>query len=158
MGVISGLVGFVVVAFSLVMVVLVPLFEAQACLPWLYPPLLVDLNHYYSEQYDDYLTIKRPGFFVGLAWLELLFLWPLSITNLYGILARKPWVNTTTLMAGVSSLTAMGAVMGEVLNNYTEIEALLLLLERYIPYIVFSFFAILYSFLPSISRWWGVPL
>ncbi|KAH7675651.1 Sigma intracellular receptor 2 protein [Dioscorea alata] len=158
MAVVSGLVGFVVVVFSLVMVVLVPLFEAQACFPLLYPQLLVDLNHYYSEQYDDYLTIKRPGFFVGLAWVDLLFLWPLSIANVYGILARKPWVNTTTLMAGVSSLTAMGAVMGEVLNNYTEIEALLILLERYVPNIGFSFSAILYSFLPSISSWWGVQL
>ena len=107
MGVISGLVGYVVVTFSLVMVVLVPLFEAQTCFPSLYPALLADLNRYCAEQYGDYLTIRRPGFFVGLAWVELLFLWPLSIANLYGILARKRWVTTTTLMAGVSSLTAM---------------------------------------------------
>ncbi|KAM0943832.1 putative sigma intracellular receptor 2, EXPERA domain-containing protein [Dioscorea sansibarensis] len=158
MGVISGLVGYVVVTFSLVMVVLVPLFEAQTCFPSLYPPLLADLNRYCAEQYGDYLTIRRPGFFVGLAWLELLFLWPLSIANLYGILARKRWVTTTTLMAGVCSLTAMGAVLGDLLNNYTEIEALLELLERYIPYIVYPFLAILYSFLPAISRLWGVPL
>ncbi|KAJ0966125.1 hypothetical protein J5N97_027263 [Dioscorea zingiberensis] len=155
MGVVSGLVGAVVVLFSLVMVVVVPLLDAQVCLPSIYPPLLVKFKLWCIDQSGDFLSSEKPGFFVGLAWVELLFLWPLSIANVYGILLRRPWAATTTLMAGVSSFTSMAAVMGEVLCSDSVSEELL---ERYLPYVVFPIFAIIYRFLPEISDWCGSSL
>ncbi|KAJ8513539.1 hypothetical protein OPV22_003973 [Ensete ventricosum] len=99
-----GLVNVVVVLFSGVLAVAVPLIGSQICLPgWLYPAPLVELKQWYGEVFGDYLMTEKPHFFTGLVWLEMIFLWPLSIANVYGILARRPWASTTSLMAGVST-------------------------------------------------------
>ncbi|THU74573.1 hypothetical protein C4D60_Mb04t34810 [Musa balbisiana] len=108
MGFISGLVNVVVVLFSGVMAVAVPLIVAQICLPgWLYPAPLVELKRWYGEVFGDYLVTEKPHFFTGLVWVDIAFVWPLSLANVYGILARRPWVSTTSLMAGVSTATSM---------------------------------------------------
>nr|DAD23328.1 TPA_asm: hypothetical protein HUJ06_024791 [Nelumbo nucifera] len=85
-----------------------PIIDAQTCLPLhLFPDVLIDLKSRYAQEYDNYLIVEKPGFFVGIAWLEILLLWPLSIANLFGIVTRKSWVKTTCLIYGFSTFTAV---------------------------------------------------
>ncbi|PKA52608.1 hypothetical protein AXF42_Ash001589 [Apostasia shenzhenica] len=141
MGVVSGFVDFVIVVFSVVLALTVPLIDAQICLPsGFYPPALVDLKRWYEEEYGDYLMKERPHFYIGLVWVEIVFLWPLSIANIYGILARRPWAVTTALMAGISTATGMVSLMAEYLGSGRASDKLL---QLFTPFLAFSFFAIL---------------
>ncbi|KAG2621441.1 hypothetical protein PVAP13_3NG239151 [Panicum virgatum] len=98
-----------VALFSLVIAVAAPLIDSQVVLPQhLYPAPL----------FDHYLLAGRPPFLRGFVWLALTFLWPVCIANLYGILARRRWVAAaTTLMAGVTMLTYLSAIFGEMLGS-----------------------------------------
>ncbi|KAG6491706.1 hypothetical protein ZIOFF_046642 [Zingiber officinale] len=146
MGLISVLIDAVVVVFSAVLTVTAPLFDAQTCLPkLLYPAPLVELKRWYAEEFGDYLVAEKPGFFTGLVWLEIAFLWPLSVANVYGIVARRPWATTTSLMAGVNVATTMAAIMGELLSSGKASDKLIRL---YAPFMVFAFFAIIRGLLP----------
>jgi hypothetical protein len=108
MGVVSAVADAVVVLFSLTIVVAAPLIDGQSVLPHtLYPAPLRDLKRWYAAEFDDYLMAQPPAFLRGLFWLELAFLWPLAVATLYGILARRRWAATTSLMAGVTTLTSM---------------------------------------------------
>ncbi|KAL7000155.1 hypothetical protein U1Q18_001305, partial [Sarracenia purpurea var. burkii] len=108
MGAFVKLIDAILFLYFLVIAVLTPLIDSQSCLPVdHFPDLLVDLHLWYSREYGDYLVTEKPNFFVGLVWLELLFQWPISIANLYGILAGKSWFRTTCLVYGVSAFTSM---------------------------------------------------
>ncbi|KAJ4846734.1 hypothetical protein Tsubulata_041561 [Turnera subulata] len=104
-----------------------PLFDAQTCLPIsLYPDDLVYLKQCrHTLEYDDYLTREKPNFFVGLAWYKLVILWPLSLLNLYAIVASKPWLNTTCIIYGVSILTSTAAILPELVWSGRAPEKLL---------------------------------
>lgn len=92
----------------LVISVVAPLFDSQTCLPeTIYPDVLVRLKNWYAGEYQDFLVMEKPHFFVALVWLELVFLWPLALLNVYGMLASKPWFNTTCLAYGASLITSM---------------------------------------------------
>ncbi|KAM0943831.1 putative EXPERA domain-containing protein [Dioscorea sansibarensis] len=146
MGVLSWLVSGVVVLFSAVLVVAVPLIDAQTCFSSsLYPAQLVEFKSWYAEQYGDYLMKEKPGFFLGLVWIEVLLLWPLSIANVYGILSGKRWAATTSLMAGVSSGTSMAALMGELIGSGRASNKLL---QMYFPFVFFAIFAIIRGLVP----------
>lgn len=94
--------------FFLIIALGAPLLDAQACLPAsIFPDILVRLNTWYANEYGDYLVFEKPHFFVGLVWLELVYAWPLAVASLYGIVAGKPWLRTTCLLYGVSTLTSM---------------------------------------------------
>lgn len=102
------LVDAVLFVFFLVIAVVAPLLDAQSCLPLdFYPGFLVDLNIWYGREFGDYLVVNKPDFFVALVWLELLFQWPLSLLNLYAVVARKSWFKTSCLVFGVSVFTSM---------------------------------------------------
>ena len=106
MAVASAALDAVVALFSLIMAVAAPLFDSQVVLPLsLYPPPLVDVFRWFIAEFDNYIVADRPPFFRGLIWLDLDFLWPVSVANLYGILVRRRWSATTSLMAGVYMLT-----------------------------------------------------
>jgi hypothetical protein len=108
MGVALKLVDAILLLFFLLIAIVVPLIDAQTVLPLSYfPDLLVDLKNWYTNEYQDYLVLEKPHFFVGLVWLEILFQWPLALLNLYAIFASKPWFSTTCLIYGVSVSTSM---------------------------------------------------
>lgn len=108
MGFVLKLVDAILFLFFLLIAIAAPLIDAQTCLPLSYfPDFLVNVKTWYTNEYGDYLVANKPHFFVGLVWLELLFQWPLSLINIYGILSSKTWFNTTCLIYGVSLSTSM---------------------------------------------------
>ncbi|KAJ7981303.1 transmembrane protein 97-like [Quillaja saponaria] len=135
---------------SLVIALSVPIIDGQTCLPLsLYPESFVDLKNWYSREYGDYLFSEKPDFFVGLVWLEILFQWPLALSNIYGILAGKPWIKTTSLIFGVSVTTSMVAILSDMIRSKKASDTLLMI---YYPFLGLSVLAILRGLLPHSSR------
>ncbi|RLN31180.1 transmembrane protein 97-like [Panicum miliaceum] len=108
-----------VALFSLVIAVAVPLLDSQVILPrHLYPAPLVSAFKGFVDEFDHYLLAAPPPFLHGFVWLALTFLCPVCVANLYGILARRRWVAAaTTLMVGVTMLTYMSGMFGEMLGS-----------------------------------------
>lgn len=108
MGALITLIDSALFFYFLIIAIVAPILDAQTVLhPDFFPDFLINLKHWYSHEYGDYLVMEKPDFFVGLVWVEILFQWPLSLINLYGIVSRKVWLNTTCLIYGVSCLTSM---------------------------------------------------
>jgi hypothetical protein len=107
MAIVSKAADAVVVLFSLLVAVAAPLFDSQVVLPRrLYPAPLVHIYRWFTVEFDHYLMADPPPFFRGFIWLALVFLWPVCVANLYGVLAcRRRLFATTSLMAGVFVLT-----------------------------------------------------
>ncbi|XP_010276012.1 PREDICTED: transmembrane protein 97 [Nelumbo nucifera] len=136
--------------FFLLIAVVAPLIDAQTCLPLhMFPDFLVDLKSWYAREYGDYLIVEKPGFFVGIVWLELLLQWPLSIANLYGIVAKKSWMKTTCLIYGVSTLSTMVAILGELMGSGKTSDKLL---KMYFPFLGFTVLAILRGVVPQSNK------
>ncbi|XP_057792598.1 uncharacterized protein LOC131009316 [Salvia miltiorrhiza] len=141
MGAICNLVDVVLFVFFLIIAAAVPLLDAQTCLPQhLFPPSLLELKSWYTQNYGDYLVAEKPHFFVGLIWLELVFQWPLALASLYGIVAGKPWLSTTCLIYGASTLTSMVAILAEMKLSERASDKLL---NMYLPFLGFAALAVL---------------
>ncbi|KAH9613888.1 hypothetical protein KSS87_005424 [Heliosperma pusillum] len=124
----------------LVMAIVVPLFDAQTCLPQeYYPKVLVDLNSWYSSEYGDYLLVEKPHFFMGLIWMELCVLWPLSIINLYALISGKSWFNTTCLIYGASMTTSMVAIISELIGSNKAPDTLKMIYYPFMGIAVLTF-------------------
>ncbi|KAL4280849.1 hypothetical protein GQ457_03G011230 [Hibiscus cannabinus] len=137
------------VAFT-VMLFAGPLIDAQLVFPVTsFPEVLVRLKQRYAEEYQDYLMAEKPHFFVGLVWLELVFQWPLVLLNIYGILASKPWFNTTCLIYGASVITAMTALLGELLGSQKASDKLL---AMYSPFMGLGVLALLRGLVPHSAK------
>ncbi|KAF2284963.1 hypothetical protein P3X46_012180 [Hevea brasiliensis] len=150
MGALTKLIDVVLLLFFLVIAVAAPLLDAQTCLPSSYfPDFLIDLKRWYSQEYGDYLMSEKPHFFVGVVWLELLFQWPLAFFNLYGILASKPWFNTTCLIYGSSVFTSMGAILAELMGSGKASDKLMMI---YSPFMGFGILAILRGLMPVSAK------
>lgn len=150
MGVFLNLIDAILCFFFIVIALFAPLIDSQTCLPIdLFPKVLVDLNNWYSREYGDYLVEEKPNFFVGLVWLELLFQWPLSLLNLYGILGGKSWFHTTCLIYGVSTFTSMVAILSEMVGSGKASDKLLMM---YFPFMGFAVLAILRGLLPNSGK------
>ncbi|XP_015082468.1 sigma intracellular receptor 2-like [Solanum pennellii] len=150
MGAFFKLLDLLLFVYFLLIAIVAPLFDGQVALPkHIFPPVLVDLKSWYTQQYGDYLVSEKPHFFVGLIWLELLFAWPLSILSLYAIAAGKSWIKTTSLMYGVSTLTAMVAILSEMKNSERASDKLLMI---YYPFLGFAILAILRGLLPHSGK------
>ncbi|KAD4981869.1 hypothetical protein E3N88_18540 [Mikania micrantha] len=150
MGVVMKLIDAILFAFFLVIAIAAPLVDAQTCLPTnVFPDILVHLKTWYTHEYGDYLVSEKPHFFVGLIWVELLFAWPLSVASLYGIVAAKSWLNTTCLLYGVSTLTAMVAILSELVGSG---KASVKLLKMYCPFLGFAVLAIMRGLLPRSGK------
>ncbi|XP_047335945.1 uncharacterized protein LOC124939522 [Impatiens glandulifera] len=141
MGCGKKLVDSVLFIFFLTLTVVVPLFDSQSALPEkLYPKLLVDLKHTYANQVGDYLVLDKPAFFIGLTWIEIFVVWPLSIINLFAIAGGKSWFSTTCLIQGVTVFTSMGAIMADMHYSGKVNEKLQMV---YYPFTGFAVLAIL---------------
>lgn len=113
---------------------------AQSVLPpSLYPEPLRALKRWYAAEFDDYLVATAPGFFRGLAWLELAFLCPLCVATLYAVLARRRWAPTASLVLGVAIFTSWWAILGDILETGRATPKLLL---SYGPFALLAVIAI----------------
>ncbi|KAL4572969.1 hypothetical protein LXL04_019758 [Taraxacum kok-saghyz] len=147
MGALMKLIDVILFIMFLVIAIAAPLLDAQTCFPSnMFPSVLLNLKTWYTHEYRDYLVSEKPHFFVGLIWLELLFAWPLSIASLYGIVAGKSWLRTTCLLYGVSTMTAMVAILSELVGSG---KASAKLLKMYSPFMGFAVLAILRGLLPN---------
>ncbi|KAA8524617.1 hypothetical protein F0562_011098 [Nyssa sinensis] len=150
MGALIKLIDAMLFLFFIVIALAVPLIDAQMVVPANYfPDFLVDLKVWYTREFAHYLVIEKPNFFVGLAWLELLFQWPLSIVNLYGIAAGKSWFSTSCLLYGVSFFTSLVAILSELVGSHRASDKLL---TMYSPFMGFAVLATLRGLLPHSSK------
>ncbi|KAH7533053.1 hypothetical protein FEM48_Zijuj04G0089100 [Ziziphus jujuba var. spinosa] len=146
MGIVINLIDALLFSFFLSIAILTPLIDAQICLPHshtFYPDLLLDATHWYTNEFGDYLVAEKPDFFVGIIWVELLLQWPLALVNLYGILASKPWFNTTCLCYGVSAFTANIPIIVEMMGSGKATEKMFMM---YHAFLGFGVLAILRGF------------
>ncbi|CAH2059797.1 unnamed protein product [Thlaspi arvense] len=127
----------------------VPIFDGQITLGGIYPAFLVDLNRWYIVVFGDYLFEEKPHFLVGIMWHELLFLWPLSIVNVYAFLTGKSWFGTTSLLYGASLVTSMSAILGEMIGSGRATETLLMV---YLPFMGFGVLALLRGLLSQSNK------
>ncbi|XXG82865.1 hypothetical protein AAC387_Pa10g0748 [Persea americana] len=131
----------ILLVFFIFISVVAPLIDAQTCISSrFFPHVLVDVKSQYGREYGDFLMVEKPGFFVGVVWMELLFQWPLAIANAYGILRKRSWYTTTCLMYGVSTCTGMAAILGELVGSDKASNKLLMM---YLPFLGISIMAIL---------------
>ncbi|XP_010469599.1 PREDICTED: transmembrane protein 97 [Camelina sativa] len=141
MGAICKVIDAVLFLYFALMAVVAPLIDGQMSLPGdIFPSFLVDLNRWYVAEFGDYLAIEKPHFLVGLVWHELLLLWPLSILNVYAILAGKSWFGTTSMVYGASVVTSMAAILGEMIGSGKASEKLLMV---YVPFMGVGVLALL---------------
>ncbi|CAL5079850.1 unnamed protein product [Urochloa decumbens] len=139
MAVASAAVDAVVGLFSLTMAVAAPLFDSQVVLPaGLYPAPLVSIFRWFVAEFDHYVVADAPPFFRGLVWVDLAFLWPVSVANLYGILTRRRWSAATSLIAGVHMLAYLSAMFGELLGSGRATRKLLQLYALFVVFAVAS--------------------
>ncbi|CBI28944.3 unnamed protein product, partial [Vitis vinifera] len=94
------------------------------------------------------MVAEKPGFYVGVIWLELLFQWPLSLLNLYAVVAGAAWFPTTCLIYGASVLGSMAAIIGELVTSGRASETLLMV---YYPFLGLAVLAILRGLLSRSS-------
>ncbi|KAM7275538.1 hypothetical protein ACFE04_017404 [Oxalis oulophora] len=136
--------------FNSIIAIAVPLIDAQTCLPQNYfPQALINLKQSYAKEAGDYLVNEKPGFFIGLVWLEIFLQWPLALLNIYGILGSKSWVKTTCLIYGVSVFSAMMAILGDMTNSGKASDKLFMM---YYPFFGFSILSILRGLMPSSGK------
>ncbi|AAB71457.1 YUP8H12.17 [Arabidopsis thaliana] len=140
MGALGKLINISLFFFFALMAINVPLLNGQILFPGIYPKLLTDLKDWYSSEFNDYLFIEKPLFFVGLVWHEIIFLLPLSIVNIYAILTSKSWFGTTSLLYGASFLTSMAAILGDMIGSEKVTNKLLL---AYLPFVGLAILAML---------------
>lgn len=108
MGVLIKLIDAMLFVFFLVIAFAVPLLDAQTILPSnIFPNILIHFKNWFTLEFGNYLLSEKPHFFVGIAWMELLFAWPLSIISLYGIVSGKSWLPITCFTFGLYFLTAL---------------------------------------------------
>ncbi|KAL1216974.1 hypothetical protein V5N11_013180 [Cardamine amara subsp. amara] len=150
MGAFCKVIDAILFLYFALMAVIAPLIDGQTSLPGaIFPAFLVDLNRWYSVEFGDYLVMEKPHFLVGLIWHELLILWPLSIANIYAILAGKSWFGTTSMVYGASVVTSMAAVLGEMIGSGKASEKLLMM---YVPFMGIGIIALLRGLLSQNNK------
>ncbi|KAM7492343.1 hypothetical protein LguiA_035264 [Lonicera macranthoides] len=132
--------------FILIIALAAPTIDAQVILPvYLFPEFLTDFTKWYAGEFGNYLIVDKPFFFLGIAWVQLLVNWPLSILSLYALVAKKHWFSTTCLALGFSFLSAMAAILAELLGSGRASQQLLIF---YFTFLGFDFLTILRGLLP----------
>ncbi|OMO72321.1 Transmembrane protein 6/97 [Corchorus olitorius] len=128
MGALCKLVDAILLLQFVLISVMAPLIDSQIIFQEIiYPEGLVRLKNWFAAEFQDYLMLEKPHFVVGIIWHELVFLWPLALLNVYGILTSKPWFKTTCLIYGASVVTSMAALFGEILGSNKASDKFLML-------------------------------
>lgn len=146
-GVVMKVIDAIVLGLLVVIALAVPLFDAQLILPpHLFPEFLIHFKDWLTLQLDHYMLVEKPYFYVGFAWLQLLFNWPLSIAALYSFAAGNTTCFTTTcLPLAVSLFTCLVAILGELLGSGRGSDKLLVF---YFAFLSCAVLAILRGLLP----------
>ncbi|XP_047335944.1 sigma intracellular receptor 2-like [Impatiens glandulifera] len=132
--------------FLVTLAVITPIFDAESVLPKeVLPKFLVDLKLTYGREFGDYLVLEKPAFFVGLTWFDILVVWPLSLLNLFAILASKSWFSKTSLIQGVAVFTSMIPILADMHLSGKANQNMQMV---YYPFLAFSVLAILRGLLP----------
>ena len=112
------------------------------------PKSIMDLKTHYTQKYGDYLVAEKPDYFMGLVWMQLFVVFPLSILNLFALLSksRPTWFNTTCLIHGVCVSTSLVAILSDLLNSGRASERLRM---AYCSYLGFALLAVLRGVIPA---------
>lgn len=150
MGALITLLDTILFIYFLGISIVVPTLDAQIVLPSnIFPDVLVHLNMWYINEFGNYLVSEKPHFFVGITWQELVFAWPLCIASLYGIVAGKTWLPTICLIYGVDFLTALVAILSELVGSGKASDKLISL---YSIFVGFAVLAVLRGLLPHFQK------
>jgi len=83
-------------------------------------PTSSPLLPWYKIKVGEYLATQKPAWFIGIVWLEVFFLWPLSVLNLYALVKRPHppphWFRFTSLIYGASYAASLIPVTAEVIQ------------------------------------------
>ncbi|KAK8657509.1 hypothetical protein V6N13_035740 [Hibiscus sabdariffa] len=151
MGFIGKVVDTILFFTFLSMSLVPPLLDSQALLPEsVVPDLLRRLYKWYTTEHQDYLLLERPAFFIALMKLEIFYVWPLAVINLYGLLAAKPWFKSTCLVFGSALLTSTTAMVGDMLGSRKPMADKLAMM--YSPFIAFGFLAVFRGLLTPATK------
>ncbi|GMI99835.1 hypothetical protein like AT1G05210 [Hibiscus trionum] len=151
MGFIGKVVDTMLLFTFLSMSLVPPLLDSQALLPEsVVPDVLLRLYKWYTTEHQDYLLLERPAFFIALTKLELFYVWPLAMINLYGLLTAKPWFKSTCLIFGSALLTSTTAMVGDMLGSQKPMAGKLAMM--YSPFIALGFLAVLRGLLTPSTK------
>ncbi|XVE74486.1 hypothetical protein DITRI_Ditri12bG0020400 [Diplodiscus trichospermus] len=128
MGVLCKVVDLILFLTFLSVSVVTPVMDAQLFLPQsMFPNAFISLFKWYTTITQDYLLMEKPYFFTALIKLEVFFLLPLALLNIYGMLTSKPWFNTTCIIFGTSLFTCATAMLGELIVSEKSSDKLVML-------------------------------
>ncbi|GMI99834.1 hypothetical protein like AT1G05210 [Hibiscus trionum] len=133
--------GLLLLAFVGILVI-VPLDIPDSVVPYDRNPFY----KFYTAVSQDYLVLERPPFFMALMMLELFYLFPLAVLNIYGLLAGKPWFNSTCLIFGSSIIASTTAMVGDILGSGKPSAAFMARL--YSPFIPLGVLAVVRGLVP----------
>ncbi|KAE8657389.1 hypothetical protein F3Y22_tig00116995pilonHSYRG00020 [Hibiscus syriacus] len=123
--------------------VIVPLDIPESILPYHLNPLY----RFYTTISRDYLVLDKPPFFMALMMLELFYLFPLAVLNIYGMLTAKPWFNSTCLLFGASLITSTTAMLGDILGS--DKPSADFMAKLYSPFIALGALTVLRGLVPQ---------
>ncbi|KAE8657390.1 putative Ras-related small GTP-binding family protein [Hibiscus syriacus] len=151
MGFLGKVVDAILLLTFLSMSLVPPLLDAQALVPEsVIPDVLVRLYKWYTTEHQDYLLLEQPAFFMALMKLEIFFVWPLAMINLYGLLNSKPWFKSTCLIFGSAIATSTTAMVGDMLGSKKPMANKLAMM--YSPFIALGFLAVLRGLLTPSTK------
>ncbi|XP_022775736.1 sigma intracellular receptor 2-like [Durio zibethinus] len=142
MGALGKVVDLILLLTFLAISVVAPFLDSQTFLPQsMFPDFLVRFYKWYAIENQDYLLLEKPHFFIALMKLELFFVWPLALLNIYGLLTSKPWFNTSCLIFGAALITSTTAMVGDMIGSQKPSSDKLVMM--YSPFIAFGALAVL---------------
>ncbi|XVE91761.1 hypothetical protein REPUB_Repub01dG0039300 [Reevesia pubescens] len=142
MGVLCKVVDGILLLTFLTITVVATFLDSQCVFPkTMFPNVLVRFYKWYSIENQDYLLLELPHFFVALMKLELFYVLPLALINIYGMLTSKPWFNSTCLIFGSALIASTTAMVGDILGSQKPGSDKLALM--YSPFIGFGVLALL---------------
>ncbi|KAF5828798.1 transmembrane protein 6/97 [Dunaliella salina] len=113
------------------------LVDAQSLLPssW-FPPFAKQLVRWHVETNSDWLVGTNPLWFKSLIGAELLFQLPCFVLLAMGLVKRKRWTRTLSIVYGIHAATTFIPITGEILFGRPMTPESIKLAAIYLPYLV----------------------